>query len=539
MKVYMNKADKIVIVGGGSSGWMAATQLNKFFPKKEIVCIESKDIPRVGVGESTVEQFSAWVKSVGIDTYDMFTHTDATYKLSIKFNNFYKKDDGGFHYPFGMANADSKIFGEIGLDAWQYMKLLDPSIPNDDYAKTYFPTVALCEHNTINFNNNREFDNNFNFYHSYAYHFDAIKFANFLRDKIAVPRGVKYIPATVEEVNMNDRGIESVTLDSGEIIEGDLFLDCTGFKSLLLSKLDPEWLDYGHIIPNNRAWACRVPYTDIRKQMDIYTNCTALGNGWVWNTPTRERIGTGYVYSDKYTTPEAALKEFQEHLEAKGYDTHELKFREVHMRVGMHREIWKKNCVAIGLAAGFIEPLESTGLFTTVSFIQRLTETLHQTDSYHKWQVNEFNTMTRGDYDGLAKFTASHYMFTQRTDTQYWRDCMDRDYNLSIVPTDISMPETQSSDDYWVQQILRKTHYSNSYDNEGGIHCIMAGMNSNPLNMQTAWRRSYYRTGPTIKELKYKIPNIREVADRRKKHWNDVAEFSESHYDYLRRTYWS
>ena len=169
-----------------------------------------------------------------------------------------------------------------------------------------------------------EFDNIFNIYHSHAYHFDAIKFANFLRDKIAVPRGVKYIPATVEEVNLNDRGIESVTLDSGEVIEGDLFIDCTGFKSLLLSKLDPEWLDYGHIIPNNRAWACRV-HTDIRKQMDIYTNCTALGNGWVWNTPTRERIGTGYVYSKSIFTWKHA--EFQKrHGNFKEHDTHELSF---------------------------------------------------------------------------------------------------------------------------------------------------------------------------------------------------------------------
>ena len=116
---------------------------------------------------------------------------------------------------------------------------------------------------------------------------------------------------------------------------------------------------------------------------------------------------------------------------------------------------------------------------------------------------------------------------------------MDRDYNLSIVPTDISMPETQSSDDYWITQILKKNCYTNSYDNEGGTHCIMAGMNSNPLNCQVAWRNGYYRTGPTPKELDYKIPIIKELSDRRKKHWDDVAALSESHYDYLRRTYWS
>ena len=116
---------------------------------------------------------------------------------------------------------------------------------------------------------------------------------------------------------------------------------------------------------------------------------------------------------------------------------------------------------------------------------------------------------------------------------------MDRDYNLSIVPTDISMPETHSSDDYWVTQILKKNYSSYSYDNEGGIHCIMAGMNSNPLNRQVAWRNSYYRTGLTTKEINYKIPTIKELSDRRKKHWDDVAASSESHYDYLRRTYWS
>ena len=134
------------------------------------------------------------------------------------------------------------------MDAWQYLKLKYPELPNTDYAKYYYPGVALCETGKINFNQKKDFDNNFDFFRSCTFHFDAVKFANFVRDKICVPRGVKYIPATVEEVNMNDRGIESVTLDSGEVIEGDLFLDCTGFKSLLLSKLDPEWLDYSHIL---------------------------------------------------------------------------------------------------------------------------------------------------------------------------------------------------------------------------------------------------------------------------------------------------
>ena len=533
----MNRSDHVVIVGGGSSGWMTAASLSRFFPKKKITVIESPDVPRIGVGESTLEHFTFFIKSIGVDPEDLFRYCDATYKFSIKFNNFYKQGDGGFHYPFGESSHKSPIFNKFGLEAWQYLKWKYPDLQNSHYAESYYPVLALCNNSTININENRELDN-FNFRVSYAYHFDANMFANFLHEKVCVPRGVNYIPGTVVSVNQNEYGIESVTLDSGDVIDGDLFIDCTGFKNVLLKELGAEWMDYSDIIPNNRAWAARVPYTDVKKQMECYTNCTALGNGWVWNTPTWSRLGTGYVYSDRYTTPELALMEFKNHLEANGYKSSDLNFRDLHFRVGMQKEVWKKNCVAIGLSAGFIEPLESTGLYTTITFVNRLVETLNY-EGFNQYQIHQYNTVCRADYDGLAKFTASHYMYTQREDTQYWKDCRLRDYNAHLVPHERVMPQTQYNSDYFSQEIMSAKYFTYRFSNAGGSHCILAGCNQTVLNDLKILKDDYYRNGPSIKQLNMILPDMLEKVNRRISEWNKVARSSESHYDYLMRRFHS
>ena len=238
----MNRSDNIVIVGGGTSGWMTATSLSQFFPEKNITVIESPDVPRIGVGESTLEHFTFWLHTAGVDPKDLFRYCDATYKLSIKFNDFYKKGDGGFHYPFGSPSTDKRIFSDLGLDAFQYLKWKYPDLANSYYAKSYWPQVTLCENNKINFNEKKEFEN-FDLSKEYAFHFDAIMFANYLRDKVCIPRGVHHVPSTVTEIITNDDGIEKLILESGDSLTADLFIDCTGFKSLLLNKLDAEWLD--------------------------------------------------------------------------------------------------------------------------------------------------------------------------------------------------------------------------------------------------------------------------------------------------------
>jgi len=540
----MNRSDNIIIVGGGSAGWSTAVTLNRFFPNKNITVIESPDVPRIGVGESTLEHFTFWLHSVGVDKSELFKYCDATYKFSIKFVDFHKIGDGGYHYPFGAPDVNEAIFKEFGLNAWQYKKLLYPETPVQDYCRTYFPQMSLIENSRIHHNQNKEFGN-YNFNRAYAFHFDAVKFANYLRDNVCIPRGVKHIAGTVDSINTNDDGIESLVLSDGQVITADLFIDCTGFKALLMKKLDAEWISYDHMIPNNRAWAVRIPYTNKRIEMQTFTNCTALGNGWVWNTPTKDRLGTGYVYSDKYTTPEAALQEFKDYLRSDRMTIHDpnrdvdsLEFRDIPMKIGIHKKTWIKNCVSIGLSAGFIEPLESTGLFTTCVFVMRLAEVLTD-DGYNQIDISNYNTICRADFDGLCKFVSIHYALTQRDDTQYWRDIRNRDYNGYIIPENASMPFTQSNPDFYTSELLTRKYFSKDYDANSGTHCIMVGNNFNPIKEIDVVKGSYYGNGPSMKQLEYIVSDIVEKTQKRQKNWLEHTKNAEFQYDYLMRTYWS
>jgi tryptophan halogenase len=301
------KTDKIVIVGGGSAGWMTATTLIKEFPTKEIVLIESKDVPTVGVGESTIVGIRKWAQFIGLKEESFFKETDATIKMSIKFTDFYKEDSGSFHYPFG----DPAVDGNRNPFAdWHLKKYLNPETPVEDFVNCLFPSAAL-------FNNNKYSENSYNEFHNFnpkndiAYHFDSTKFAIWLRDTYCKPAGVTHIISTVVSVNKNKDGIKSLVLDDGSLIEADLFIDCTGFKSLLLSEslLEP-FISYSDMLPNNRAWATRVPYINDDIEIQGYTNCTAISNGWCWNIPLLSRLGAGSVYSDKHITPEDAKEEF-------------------------------------------------------------------------------------------------------------------------------------------------------------------------------------------------------------------------------------
>ena len=202
----------ILIVGGGSAGWMTAATLLKSFPNKNISLIESPNIATVGVGESTIEGIRNWVKYIGIDEKDFIKETEGSYKLSIKFTDFYKKGES-FHYPFGRAYAQND---------WWFKKFLNPKTPNSDYADCMFP-------NQMAYVNNNKFNKQKT---SYAYHFDATKFAIWLRDKYCIPKGIKHIKEDIKTIEQDEDGIKSLNKKH----KADLYIDCTGFKSLLLSK---------------------------------------------------------------------------------------------------------------------------------------------------------------------------------------------------------------------------------------------------------------------------------------------------------------
>ena len=478
---------KICIVGGGSSGWMTATTICQLLDFDELTLIESADSPISGVGESTIQQIREWVDLMGIDEEEMIRKTDGSLKHSIKFTNFFQKNSGSFHYPFGDVRFDPKIW-------WSNREQYEPN----EYAQYLNPLTLVAE------------EGKFDITSPFSFHFDAVKFGHFLRENYC--EQVNHITANVIGCDKDISGIKSLHLDNKNTIEADLFIDCTGFRSLLLGEyLEEPFIPFNHLIPNDSAWATQVPYSDKEKELVTYTECTAIDNGWVWNIPLWKRIGTGYVYSSKHVSDEDAKKEFIEHLKSKGYDTEDCKFKKISMRVGRHQRTFVKNVVAIGLSAGFIEPLESNGLFTVHENLIDLWKTLRR-GKPSQFMKDMYNMSTANKFDEFAEFVAIHYAFTQRDDTNYWRDIFNRSYELNTE---------HSIDIYGLRAFELELYKKSSYDNtHSGFHYIASGMDvcayTNPdasqediQNMETEnirWKETVERL-PSVFEVIKNIHN--------------------------------
>ena len=446
------KTNKILIVGGGSAGWMAAATLINQFPNKDITVIESPNIPTVGVGESTLGKINDWLELLGIKDKDFMPHTDASYKLSIRFEDFYKKNDGGYHYPFGYPIENDRVGNK---ELWFLKKKLYPETPVNDYADQHFINMAYVNENKFDVNDDV----------TSAYHFDATKFGLWLKDHYCIPRGVKHILEDVNTIETNEDGI--VSLNNKHT--ADMYIDCTGFKSLLLGEtLKEHFNDYSNILPNNKAWATRVPYKDKEKELVSYTNCTAIENGWVWNIPSWERIGTGYVYSDKFVSDEEALNEFKRHLDKKGSDYSNSQFKNIKMKVGIHDRLFVKNVCAIGLSAGFIEPLESNGLLSVHEFLINLIKILRRgdEDTISQWDRDSFNIECKRFFDSFAEFVAMHYALSHREDTKYWKNISNKSFLKNTIAQDKDFELNASA----------KMNSGSKYRNDSGIHCISTGM---------------------------------------------------------------
>jgi hypothetical protein len=509
------RVNNIVIVGGGTAGWMTATTFVRLFPDKKVTLIESPDIKTVGVGESTIVQFRQWLSLVRIKDEDFMKETDASYKFTIRFTNFNKVNSGRVEYPFSQPES----IDDNRLNLWHFKKILHPETPNTDYADSYFPIMSLVNNNKVY--KGKELGN-FRFDKDTAFHFDATKFALWLRDNICLPN-ITHIKSNVKDIKMNDEGIESISLDNGDNITGDLFIDCTGFKSLLLGgAMEEEFIPYNHILPNNKAWATHVEYTNKEKQLEGVTNATALKNGWVWNIPLWSRIGTGYVYSDKHTTDEKALVEFKKHLKKNKHDITNCKFSNIKMRIGIHRKLFVKNVVAVGLSAGFIEPLESNGLYTVHEFISYMTR-MFERDNISQWDRDVYNYACRHKFHSWAEFISMHYALGERDDTEYWRDNINKNYDNGIY----DLTPTQH---HGFREHIKSKINDFRYNEESGINCISVGYGYFPLSENTL------RYANKVEEFDYTqfLLPIKQMDDR-KKEWNDAVKDSPTLYEYLKK----
>jgi len=417
----------VTIVGGGSSGWMTAAALSKLCPHLEVSLVESPQIGTVGVGESTLGHINKFFAMLGLKDEDWMAACNATYKNSIRFTNFKLNDGEHFEYPFsaGLDFTDKPS----GTQAWSELATIYPEeYTSNTFAEFYCTgNTFLAKHNKQT-RDEKKLLRNYDFAWDTAYHLDAALLGQYLKDKIAIPNGVKHVLGEVHSYKKDHLGnLTDVLLREGTVLRADLWIDCTGFKSQLLEQwMGSEFRSFDKYLANDSAWACRIPYEDREKEMHNVTDCHALDNGWVWNIPLWNRIGTGYVYSSKFTTDEDAKREFRNHLATTGSKERAENAEMVHVKIkhGRRRRAWVQNVVGVGLSYGFVEPLESTGLLTTHENIIKLIDALNRRNGYLTRSEREgFNLAVESEVLRFRDFVSQHYALSQRTDTPYWRWC--------------------------------------------------------------------------------------------------------------------
>ena len=390
----------------------------------------------------------------------------------------------------------------------------------------------MTDANKMTFNKNGEM-RNFNHFSDTAYHMDAALFGNYLRDQVCIPNGLDHILATVTKINQDENGdISSVTTDKGDLT-ADLYIDCTGFKSLLLDEtLKVPFVSFHDTLHNDRAIATCIPYVDIEKEMECVTNCTAIECGWVWNIPLWNRIGTGYVYSSKFATEEEALEQFKKHLKSntmvcsdeKRVD--EAQFRFIKIKHGVHKRAWEKNVVGVGLSNGFIEPLESTGLMLTHEAIIKLVNVLKMRDgNVTRFEIDSFNYALYDHVLDFKNFISSHYALSMRNDTPYWKEVsQNTTYSQKMNDYEPGFVINQCANLAYMN--LRDRNYPN---NMSGTAYIAAGMGYNPTdNARVDYLDKTYMEPPNFYD---------HVYEKWTKHRDQVLQTIEklpTHYQFLK-----
>ena len=405
-----NNIQHIVIVGGGTAGWMSAAALAKVVgsPNCRITLVESDQIGIVGVGEATIPPILAFNDMLEIDADEMLRATQGTFKLGIEFINWGKIGDVYMH-PFGVFGRTIK-----NVNFWHYWKKahdLGMSPGLDAYSLNW---LAGKQNRFLRSGN---VPNSPLAKIPHAYHFDASLYAAFLR-KYSVSKGVTRVEGIVEHVEQHPESgfITRLTLQDGTHIEGDFFIDCSGFRGLLIEKtLQTGYEDWTHYLPCNSAQA--VPSEEINPKHP-YTKSIAHACGWQWRIPLQHRTGNGIVYSNNFATDEQARETLLANLPSAALDEP----RQLRFVTGKRNKVWNKNCLAVGLASGFMEPLESTSIHLIQSTIMRLLALFPRRSGFEV-EMNRFNQLTDNEFLSIRDFLILHYKATERDDSELWNYC--------------------------------------------------------------------------------------------------------------------
>ncbi|HLO48314.1 MAG TPA: tryptophan halogenase family protein [Kamptonema sp.] len=495
----------IIIVGGGTAGWLSAAYLHKALnshsePQYNITLIESSDIGRIGVGEATIPNFAGTLRFLGISETEFMVECHGTFKLAIKFRNWSGLPGiDTFWHPFG---PQKYIAGTEIPDAHYWLKQWLQGHP-ERYASSCFETVDLAESQKApRLVSDPEYSYQKLYY---AYHLDAGLFAGFLKKK-TTEAGVRHIIDNVVDVVLDERGfIDRLVTQNHGSLAAELFIDCSGFQGLLINQtLQEPFISYSDSLLCDKAVAISVPYDDgdpyneNHQGINPYTSATALSSGWVWQIPLVKRSGTGYVYSSKFTSPAAAEQEIKQFL---GANTENLVAKHLNMRIGKTRNSWVKNCVSIGLAGGFIEPLESTGIYLIEHGLEMLVNHFPNR-SFSDYLIRRYNEKMTECYEELRDFIVMHYCLTHREDTAFWR----------TNRHELKIPDSlQAKLEHW-QQIWPLQQNPLVLFPEYSYLCILAGMGQYPQNtLPILDAHSSQKVAGYLSQIKDRVADLEKV----------------------------
>ena len=523
----METINKIIIVGGGTSGWMTAATLIRNCEDIEIVVVDSENIPTIGVGESTIVYINSYLENLGLRDEDWMSYCNATYKMSINYTNWGGQKET-VKYPFGHATWLNKY----GACEWfQKNSLIGGE--RDEYVDFALGTGQMMRENKLTGEDSgiRGWDHEYDT----SYHLEAHLFAKYLREEYSKPKGVKHIRDTIIKVHQHEEDgyISGLETNDNGILTADLYVDCSGKKSLLIGEtLNVPFISFSDKLINDKAVATHLPYRDKEVELVHNTDAYALSSGWVWNIPLWKSIGTGYVYSSQFITTEEAEEEFKEYLindrnvphsreEVESLPMHHIP----HIRNGLHERSWDKNVCSIGLAFGFVEPLASTGLM----FIAKQSHNLIKALESRKGKVNGYDKSlyNKKCHDILVRFSGfigAHYALAENDSSPYWR-YVTGDINYMEDPhniwTDLTKKIPSASDEF-------DTYWARVSPIDPILY-VMAGMGYNPIE-KSINREQLGKPG--FQRLVQLQNDITEDIEKQKDYIKDFP----SHYQFLKNT---
>lgn len=509
--------ENVLIVGGGTAGWMTATYLNKAFgPQVKVTLMESPSVPRIGVGEATVPnlQRTFW-DFLGIPEREWMKEVNGAFKTAVRFVNWRKPKSGEgvnhFYHPFGiLPNLEGVLLPHYwyhltrGTDPVDYSCFREPPLMDAKKAPVYRDGTSAVPH---------------------AWHFDAHLVAKFLSNW-GKERGVVHILDYLENATLDEQGnIASIQTRNGLTLEADLFIDCTGFRGLLINKaLNEPFIDMNDHLLCDSAVAAAIPSNDERDDIEPFTSAFAQEAGWIWKIPMMGRFGSGYVYCSQFLSEDEAATNFCKFWNV---DESKTNLNRIRFRTGRNRRAWVKNCVSIGLSSCFLEPLESTGIYFITGAIYQLAK-YFPSKQMEPALRDKFNEEIEFMYDDCRDFIQAHYLITTRDDSPFWlankheltmSDSIKNKLELYKAGLPVS-PLPSSEKDYYA-------NLDNEFHNfwtDGSYYCILSGLGCFPEQSHP-----YLRDHPeTVRESV-------EVFTKIKEQQQELLEELPSNYEYLRQ----